>query len=175
MRVGFLKLRTVREFALAPHIAWLLLVSQTINIAMLSSELTSWMMAIVALCFTWRGFMNYSNFSAPPKWLLVTVALCGCIALALSGRQLGVLLSMLHLLVFSYALKSLEMHKRQDFFQLFLLGLFVMASALIFSQTLLFSIVVIVLLIVNFSVLLCYFAPQLLLDKSALTLSLIHI
>ncbi|MEW6982841.1 transglutaminaseTgpA domain-containing protein [Colwelliaceae bacterium 6471] len=163
--------RLANDFSLAPKVAWLLLLCLCINIAMLSSEITLWMITIIVLCLIWRGLMTYKKVVAPPKWLLVISALFGCVALALAARQLGLLLTMLHLLVFSYALKSLEMHTRKDFFQLFLLGLFVLASALIFSQTLLFSLLVIALLIINFGVLLSYFAPPLTIDKSVLTVS----
>jgi transglutaminase-like putative cysteine protease len=66
---------------------------------------------------------------------------------------------MLHLLCFAYALKSLELNSRKDFYQIILLGIFILASVLIFSQSLFISFFVFCLLVLNLSILLTYFFP----------------
>jgi len=150
-----------KPLRLSTRVAGVLLLSQCLNLALLANELSLWMLMIIGLCLGWRGLMIWANRAAPSKWLLSLIALSGAMALAISGRQLGLLLTMLHLLAFSYVLKTLELKVRRDFYQLFLLGLFVLASALIFSQTLFFSILVGLVIIVNLSVLILYFAPVL--------------
>ena len=67
---------------------------------------------------------------------------------------------MVHLLCFSYVLKAFELKARSDFYQLILLGIFVLASALIFKQDLAFSAMVVSLLLLNFAVLLQYFSSN---------------
>ncbi len=66
---------------------------------------------------------------------------------------------MLHLLVFAYALKALELNNKKDFYQLFLLGLFILATSLIFNQSLIFSLMLVVIVIINLSVLLQHYSP----------------
>ncbi len=87
-------------------------------------------------------------------------ALLGCVAIALTAKQVGILLSMVHLLCFSYALKGFELRTRRDFYQLLLLGLFILASALIFRQDLAFSLIIFSLLILNLTVLLQFFSSE---------------
>jgi transglutaminase-like putative cysteine protease len=91
--------------------------------------------------------------------LLLLIAVSGCAVIAISARTFGVLVSMLHLITFAYTLKAFEMKQRKDFYQLLLLGLFILASALIFNQTLVFSLYVIFILIINLVVLHSVFSP----------------
>jgi transglutaminase-like putative cysteine protease len=95
-----------------------------------------------------------------PPFILAIFAIFGCIAIALNAKQLGVLASMVHLLCFAYALKPLELKTRGDFYQLVLLGVFVIASSLIFKQNLAFSVVVLILLLLNLMALLQYFSCE---------------
>jgi hypothetical protein len=99
------------------------------------------------------------SFHVPP-FILAIFAIFGCIAIALNAKQLGVLASMVHLLCFAYALKPLELKTRGDFYQLVLLGVFVIASSLIFKQNLAFSVVVLILLLLNLMALLQYFSCE---------------
>jgi transglutaminase-like putative cysteine protease len=139
--------------------AWALLLCQTFSLSLLINELSSWMIAIIALCLCWRILVFVKPTQKPHRIILLLIACSGCIAIAITGKQLGVLLSMLHLLCFAYALKSLEMNSRKDFYQIILLGIFILASVLIFYQTLLISLFVFCLLIFNLSILLAYFYP----------------
>jgi transglutaminase-like putative cysteine protease len=105
--------------------------------------------------------------------LLMLIAVCGCIAIAISARSLGVLLSMLHLFSFAYTLKAFEIKQRKGFYQFFLLGLFLLASALIFNQTLGFSLFIFCILIANLVVLHCVFSPTKTLFVASKTVSLL--
>ncbi|MBA6379122.1 MULTISPECIES: DUF3488 and transglutaminase-like domain-containing protein [unclassified Colwellia] len=152
---------TGEKFSLLPQHAWVLLVCQCLNLALLVSELTLWMLFIIAVCLCWRGLTLIKPAIKPQRLIILLLACSGSIAIALSGRELGVLLSMLHLLCFAYALKSLELTSRKDFYQIVLLGVFILASVLIFSQSLFLSLFVFCLLVLNLSLLLAYFSASL--------------
>ena len=94
-----------------------------------------------------------------PSWLMLLFAISGCIAIALAGRELGLLLSMVHLLCFAYSLKMFEISSRKDLYQLVVLGIFVATSSLIFMQSIYFSLAVIILVFGNFLILINFFAP----------------
>lgn len=168
--------------------AWLLWCCMCLNISVVALELDSWMIAIILLLLTWQAILlisvhrninqrkNNQQTKQNPKSeanhqaqlnkpraavspvLLGIFALLGCLAIVITAKQAGVLVSMLHLLCFSYTLKAFELKARSDFYQLLLLGLFVLASSLIFRQDLAFTLIVITFLIVNFAVLLQYFS-----------------
>lgn len=174
------KLKTAQSntsisFGLTCKNAWLLWACQLLNVTSLTLELSSWMISIIVLCLFWQAVLLRNKFykgkvftktdnlakkqTAISPLLLMIVALSGCVAIAISARSFGVLVSMVHLLAFAYILKAFEIKKRKDFYQLLLLGLFILASALIFKQTLAFSIVIILILIVNLTVLHSVFSP----------------
>jgi len=168
--------KQVKAFSLTTSNAWLLWCCQLLNLSTLVLEISPWMIAIITLCLAWQALSlnnranNSSRYiktnvktkqkmSMPPA-LLMLIAISGCIAIAISAKSLGVLASMLHLLTFAYTLKAFEIKQRKDFYQLLLLGLFLLASALIFKQTLAFSLLIIVILMVNLTVLHCLFSPS---------------
>ncbi len=136
---------------------WLLLISQLINFSLIMAQLTSWMLALVALCLLWQSAILAGLFKRPVSGVLFIIAILGCIALAISSQTLGLLLTMVHLLAFAYVLKTLELKKRGDFYQLILIGLFLNASAMIFDQSLAFASLLIFAILVNVSVLFSFF------------------
>ena len=148
---------SLERFKLSPQNSWALLVCQCFNLLLLINELSSWMLAIISLCIGGRALTLIKPVLKPHRIITLLLACSGCLAIALSGRELGVLLSMLHLLCFAYSLKSLELNSRKDFYQIILLGIFMLASVLIFYQSLLISFVVFCLLVLNLTVLLMYF------------------
>lgn len=149
------------DIKVTTHLYWLLLLSQLANFSLLATELSLWMLALIALSLMWRVTLLNGRLQPPSRWLLSAFAIAGCIVLAVSAKQLGLLLTMVHLLCFAYGLKQLELNQRRDFYQLFLIGLFVLASAMIFNQALYFSSIAILVLILNMSVLFYFFTPTL--------------
>ncbi len=157
-----------KSFHLTSSNVWLMWWCQLFNLSVLLSELSIWMIAAISFCVCLQAAFLRNQFNTQtslvklgyieqykkiPSLLLMIVAISGCAAIAMSARNLGILLSMLHLLAFAYTLKAFEIKQRKDFYQLFLLGLFLLASALIFNQTLAFSILILCILVVNFAVL----------------------
>lgn len=167
-------------FSLSRKNAWLLWLCQCLNIAVIALELSPWMLAIISLSLGWQALLlhqakirtkSHPQKSTPFKnnrvpdgkvspMLLGMFALLGCLAIVITAKQAGILVSMVHLLCFSYVLKAFELRKRSDFYQLLLLGLFVLASSLIFRQDLAFSLITLSLLVINFAVLLQFFSSQ---------------
>ena len=149
--------------------AWLLWFSLCANIALVSAELSPWMLVILILCLVWQGLLlkrKVANNKQVPALLLAFFAVSGCIAIIISAKGFGVLSSMVHLLCFSYVLKAFELKQRRDFYQLWLLGVFVLASALIFKQNLAFALVSFIVFIINLAVLLHFFSGSGLVKQS---------
>ena len=151
-------------FQLSHKNAWLLWFCQLINIVSLSAEISTWMLAILALCLCWQALLNKhidtgKQVKVSPV-LLKFFSVSGCIAIALTAKANGILISMVHLLAFAYLLKAFEIKQRKDFYQLSLLGLFLLASSFIFKQNLAFSIAIFLALILNLLVLLQEFSPK---------------
>lgn len=166
--------------------AWLLWLCQCLNIAVIALELSSWMLAIISLSLVWQALLLHQNRDSRKTKqqnshvdnskqhssdkikkqqvgqvspiLLGMFAVLGCLALAITAKEVGILTTMVQLLCFSYVLKAFELKTRSDFYQLLLLGLFVLSSSLIFRQDLAFSFIVLSLLVINFAVLLQYFS-----------------
>lgn len=145
-------------FHITKGLRWTLVLSQTANILVFISELSSWMLALLALCLLWQVFIITKEQKNPPSILLLLLSISGAVAIALSGQQLGLLVSMIHLVCFAYIMKTLEMNRRRDFYQVILLGVFLLSCSLIFKQNLLFSSLIFILLIFNFVVLFLYFS-----------------
>ena len=178
------------NFSLSRKNAWLLWLCQCLNISIIALELSSWMLAIISLSLVWQALLlhqsrdrserknnnkkNSASFSTHyqskyiKKQQVVTVspillgmfAVLGCVAIAITAKEVGILISMVHLLCFSYVLKSFELKARSDFYQLLLLGLFVLSSSLIFRQDLAFSFITLTLLVINLAVLLQFFSAE---------------
>ena len=168
------------NFCLSQSNAWLLWLCQCLNIAVIAVELSIWMLAIISLSLTWQALLLHNHrgqvketpgkIKGPlartvkttnvPPLLLVLFAVLGCIAIAITAKEVGILISMIHLLCFSYVLKAFELRARSDFYQLFLLGLFILASSLIFRQNLAFTLLTLALLLINLAVLLQFFSLE---------------
>ncbi|MFT5852454.1 MAG: transglutaminase-like putative cysteine protease [Colwellia sp.] len=181
--------KQTKGFFLTSKNAWLLWCCQLVNLSSLFLELSTWMISIIVLCLGWQALLLHNQFNTTKNYtkvkisatqqmvispmLLLFIAVSGCIAIALSGRSLGVLVSMLHLLTFAYTLKAFEIKQRKDFYQLLLLGLFLLASALIFNQTLAFSLFIFFILLVNLTVLHQVFSPTKTLLSASKTVSIL--
>ena len=93
----------VTSFGLSRQNSWLLWCSQIINIASLSFEISTWMLGILALCLCWQALLININLSAKNNLsvspvLLTLFAIGGCVAIAITARNNGVLLlSLIHI------------------------------------------------------------------------------
>jgi len=147
------------KLVLSPNHIVLLILCQCLNLLTLSLELSWWMLSIITICLTWQLLIHKKLTQQPSKLLTGALSIMGCLLLVVTSQSLGLLSSMLHLLCLSYVLKSFEQNKRSDFYQIILLGLFVVVASLIFQQSLYFAIVLSIIIIINFTLIIGYFAP----------------
>ena len=136
-----------------------MLVGQILVLLLVVAELTAWMSAIITLCFVWQSAILLNVVKKPHKAVIFFIGIGGAISIATNGKSLGLLLSMLHLLAFSFTIKSLELNTRKDFYQLILLAIFLIACSLIFYQSIWFSTLAIACFVYVLSVLLRALAP----------------
>ncbi|WP_448213923.1 transglutaminase family protein [Colwellia sp. MEBiC06753] len=149
------------------HFLQLLLV-QLATILLFVQELSGWMLALIGLSLVWQltrclnmkpfGGLTNQKIKPTPRLIVVLFALTGTMIIVLYGKSLGLLSSMVHLICFAYAIKSLEIRQRRDFFQLVVIGLFLHACSLIFFQSIWFTLLVVAAVVLNFSLLFQQFA-----------------
>jgi len=128
-----------------------LLLSQVATICLFINELSAWMLALISLSFIWQlsQLLVHRNITKQldiktPKLVVVLFALTGAGIIVINGKSLGLLIAMVHLITFAYAIKPLEIKTRKDFYIIILIGLFLQACAFIFVQSIWFAIVVLV-------------------------------
>ncbi|WP_286235565.1 transglutaminase TgpA family protein [Thalassotalea sediminis] len=137
-----------------------LLVLPIANFAVLAPELTQWFIALAAISLLWQWGIYRQSLPKPKTWLKAIIALSGCLLLLVTGKSLGLLSAMLHLLCLSYVLKPLELRRRYDLYQWYLIGLLLLSCALIFQQSIYFAVIVLLIFIVNLCFLASLFRPK---------------
>lgn len=142
-------------------------VIQIFTLLTLVTELSYWFIALASLCLLWQVAIYQHKLTKPSKIIKVFVALTGCILLFISSKEMGILLSMVHLLCLAYLLKPLELNRRNDLYQLVVLSLFILVTSFIFYQSIYFTIYVICLLVVCFAWLINFYSS----DKSLINAS----
>ncbi|TNF01792.1 MAG: DUF3488 domain-containing protein, partial [Gammaproteobacteria bacterium] len=113
---------------------WLLLAFVAV-ITMHADHLPRWVMAASVVAVMWRIQCYRGAWSAPGRWLKMTLlAVCLGGLLLEYGKPIG-LEPMLALLVTAYMLKLLEMSHRRDAYLVVLLAFFVAALTALFDQS----------------------------------------
>ena len=170
------KRNDTKSFKLTKRSMWQLWICQLANIFCLVQEISPWMLSILALLLCWQAFM-YNQRNMPSerdkvsRVFIIIFAVTGCIAISITASNNGVLISMVNLVAFAYVLKAFEIKQRKDFYQLMLLGIFLLGAALIFKQNLGFSIAILLALILNLTILIQYFTQKLPIVTSVKTVS----
>ncbi|GLX80457.1 protein-glutamine gamma-glutamyltransferase [Thalassotalea insulae] len=131
-----------------------------LNLLPLASQLAIWFIALSALCLLFHLAVYAKLVKRPSRIGRIFIALSGCLLLAITGRELGLLLGMLHLLCFAYLLKPFELNQQRDFYLLVILGLLLLSASFIFQQSIYFALAVAVIVLINFSYLTRYFSQQ---------------
>ncbi|OKY24792.1 DUF3488 and transglutaminase-like domain-containing protein [Thalassotalea sp. PP2-459] len=137
---------------------WLLLLP-VLNLSLLLTELSQWFIAMALITLLWQWAIHRNIMAIGKGWIKVIIAIAGCVLLVMTGKAIGLLSAMLHLLCLSYLLKPLELKKRYDIYQWFLIGLLLMCCSLIFQQSIYFSLLVLVFFIANLMFLNSLFSP----------------
>lgn len=140
--------------------AYMFILCLVLNIAPLVLQLSSWLIALIFIVIIWQLAIIRKLVPKPNKLLKLLVAVGGSVLLIISAKQLGLLLTMVHLLVLAYLLKPLEIYKNKDHYQLILIGLFVLLSAFIFYQDLYFFVLVLTIFFINLVYWFSLFVPH---------------
>ena len=134
---------------LSPQNRFLLLLLLPLNLLTLVTELAAWFIGLSAVVVAWQWAIFKEKVGPAKSWMKSLLAVAGCILLIVTGKSLGLLAAMIHLLCLSYILKPLEIKKRKDFYQLFILGLLITSTAFIFHQSIYFAGALLILLTLN--------------------------
>ncbi len=144
---------------------WLVIFCQLINVLPLILELKWWMLLIVTACIAWQAGIAKKIIRKPSTIMVAVLSISGCVLLALNGRELGLLSTMIHLITLSYVLKAFEQRNRGDFYQITMLGLFVVVASVIFQQSIYFALAIVFIIIINLTLLMSVFSPTLTISK----------
>ncbi|MFB2802577.1 transglutaminase TgpA family protein [Shewanella seohaensis] len=131
---------------------WLLLT----NIAILSplfDKTTPWTLGICAICLVWRVGIYVGKVAKPPRYLVTSLAIGAAITLALVSGEIGLLNALVNLLILGYALKYIEMRSVRDVRAVVIVGYFLIALTFIDHQSMLNTVHLIGVTIINTCVL----------------------
>lgn len=159
------KTPTLKKTKSVSYNVWLLIGCQFFNAAPLVLELTWWMLSILSLCLLWQVLIAKKLTAQPNKVLVGILSISGCLLLVITGKDLGLLSTMIHLVTLSYVLKAFEQRNRADFYQIALLGMFVITASLIFQQSLYFALAIAVVMVFNLALVSSVFSPSLSVSK----------
>ncbi|MFN0038810.1 MAG: DUF3488 and DUF4129 domain-containing transglutaminase family protein [Burkholderiales bacterium] len=123
----------------APPLSIAKLAAILLSLAMVLSphflHLPGWISLLAAVTIGLRFYLGYRHRPLPPRWILISVALCSVAGVAVSyrtlyGRDVGVAL-----LSVMATLKLLEMSTPRDFMAIVLLAFFLMVTNFFYSQS----------------------------------------
>jgi transglutaminase-like putative cysteine protease len=129
------------------NLAYLLLTFTLVTLsASLFESILGWILLLV-LCGAVMRIALFLNLQKhlPSMRTLNLLALLSGLGLAYSGWQLGLLLGMVNLLVMACALKLMQLRSRRDYYQLATSLLFLIGCGFIFQQTIVYTLIYILL------------------------------
>ncbi|WP_285162866.1 transglutaminase family protein [Shewanella goraebulensis] len=131
---------------------WLLL-TNVLVLSPLYQDATLWSIGICAICFVWRVGIYFGKVAAPPKLLVTSLAIGAAATLALVSKEIGMLNALVNLLLLGYALKYIEMRQIRDVKVVVLVGYFLIAFALLERQSILDTVHLLFVCVINACVL----------------------
>ncbi|MCC4831504.1 DUF3488 and transglutaminase-like domain-containing protein [Shewanella sp. 10N.7] len=131
---------------------WLLMTNALVLFP-LYQDATLWSIGICGICFVWRVGIYFGKVAAPPKLLVTSLAVGAAATLALVAKEIGMLNALVNLLLLGYALKYIEMRQIRDVKVVVLVGYFLIAFALLERQSILDTIQLLFVCLVNTCVL----------------------
>ena len=144
--------KSQQEIISRHSLLWLLFANIAILIP-LYDKLTPWSLAICGICLLWRLGIFIGKVAKPPRILVTFLALGSAVTLALITSKIGLLNGLINLLVLGYALKYIEMRERRDVRIVVLVGYFLIALTFINQQSILFTVLLSFITIINTCVL----------------------
>lgn len=93
-----------------------------------------WLYGLSFIAIGWRLAVYLGNAAAPPRYLVVLVAVASGILLALLSSGASAMQLLIQLMLVGYGLKFIELKQRRDVYVLIMLGFFVIAVGLVVHQ-----------------------------------------
>ncbi|WP_242620296.1 transglutaminase TgpA family protein [Shewanella maritima] len=145
-----------------------LLITNVVVLLPLYSNATIWSIGICAICFVWRIGIYFGKVSAPPKLLVTSLAIGAASTLGLVASEIGALNALVNLLLLGYALKYIEMRELRDVKVVVLVGYFLIAFALLEQQSMLFTMQMLLVAVINSCVLISVYQDKALKKANAI-------
>ncbi len=125
-----------QEFVSRASTIWLIVALVMVQLPILR-EIPIAITAISVLSVCWRVMILLGRGIWPPSWLRSLLVVLGLATVAINFKPLISLESAVSVLAVGYSLKLLEMRSRRDALVVVYIGYFLIASSVLFSQTLL--------------------------------------
>ncbi|MGS0680052.1 transglutaminase TgpA family protein [Shewanella sp. 125m-7] len=146
--------------SISRHTMMWLLITNIAILFPLYEQVTLWSLAICAICIFWRIGIYLGKVAKPPKWLVTSLAFASASTLTMVAGQIGVLTAMVNLLILGYALKYIEMRNRRDVQAIVLVGFFLIAFTFIQQQSVLTTLHLLIVTIINTCVLISLYHDE---------------
>ena len=111
-----------------------LLFAQTGAVLLHLQRLPVWLILLAIVVLIWRVQIFRSEWSFPSRFIRTCLVLCSLVAVVGYYREWYALEPMVALLIIAFLLKLIEVEKKRDAVVLIFVGFFVVASAFLFDQ-----------------------------------------
>ncbi|WP_341502215.1 DUF3488 and transglutaminase-like domain-containing protein [Gallaecimonas sp. GXIMD4217] len=139
----------------------LLVLIQLMAVLPLFSVVGPGLVVLTLACCGWCSAICLGRGGAPPRWLLVALALAGAGLLAVTLPGKGSLVAMVSLLVLGFGLKLLEIKSSRDLHVLVLIGYFLLATDFVHYQSMAMALYLLLAALVNTAILLSLYGKSL--------------
>ena len=124
----------MRHWHIAQTTLFWLIFSHTLAVIYFVDVVPLWLYGLSFIAIGWRLAVYLGSAIAPPRYLVVLIAIAAGILLALLSSGYNTMELLIQLMLVGYGLKFLELRQRRDVYVLVLLGYFVIAVALVVHQ-----------------------------------------
>jgi len=143
------------------HVVMWMMAAYFISLMMLMGEIPWWILPFSGVVIGWRWLYVIGKVSVFNKLAHYALTITAIGMLIMSSLDSGMLENMVNLLLLSYGLKFIELRKFRDVLVLVGVGFITVAIVFIFSESLMTTLVAVVLVILQLSILVALNAPDL--------------
>lgn len=137
-----------------------MIATYVMSLALIFEQAQWWVLIFGGLCVSWRFAMLFGRATLMKSHWRVVLTLVTIILLAVTAKQMGMMVAMVNLLLLGYGLKFIELNKQRDALVLPLVGLLSVSVMFIFDSDIYSALLAIGLIILNFTVLIAICAPS---------------
>lgn len=138
-----------------------MIATYVVSLALIFEQAQWWVIIFGGLCVSWRFAMLYGKATLMKHQWRLGLSVLVIILLAITAKQMGLMIAMVNLLLLGYGLKFLELNKERDALVLPLVGLLSVSIMFIFDSNIYNASLALGLVLLNFMVLVGVCAPSL--------------